>query len=225
MKTLNCFLVIILPLFFIAASCTKEEATSPPDFTIKNAAELITQFNMSKLPQYQGEYVEGSVFLRAATNDMLVVYVDGESLGTKSLIYQIQTNGLANKNFKSSIDEAQIIFTHNNLVINSTKENKSLLLTLSPTDDIVKLESYTKEINGFGLARYLIESSALSSTERFSIGDPPPAEGCVCTSGADLAGCDSGGLGATGCSGAYGPNASQCTVTCAGTAISSACCS
>lgn len=222
MKEINIWLIAFASFLLLSPSCTKEDSQRA-DFSIEHASKLIDQFNASKLKMNHGEYLEGHVFMRSATDNLVVVFVQNDKLGSNTLIYQIQTYGLQNQNFTKSVKNAQIIYTRDNLVINSITSPENYLLTIAEENDIVKLDNYNRRYNGFGLSRYVIETSMLGdhSKERSELedfgngGDPPPVEGCICVTATGVVdGCNSGGLGATGCGGNYGPNNQACQVNC-----------
>ena len=223
MKEINVWLILAFVSFLLLAPSCSKEASQHADFSIKNASQLIDQFNAGKLEMNHGEYFEGKVFMRSATNNMLVIFVQSDKLDDHTLIYQLQTKGLQSQHFTKSVKNAQILYTRENLIVNSTTTPENYLFTIAADKDIVKLDNYNSSFNGFGLSRAMIETSTLgnSNIERSELqdfgngGDPPPVEGCICLIASGLAdGCNSGGLGSTGCGGNYGPNGQPCQVNC-----------
>ena len=217
MKTRNMFILTALAVVLFYFSCTKGKEESLKDFKIENAAQIIQEFNKGKFPHEQGELVEGSVYMRTATDDMMVVFVNNENLGNASLVYQLQTAGLENQNFETSIEKAQILYFRNSLIINSLDKNERYLLNLTDAEKVVGVDGYTSDIKGFGLSRYTISDLSASGDNVTSrgVGSPPPAESCRCDPDSDDGlGCDSGGSGSTSCSGAYGPGGTNCSVSC-----------
>ena len=224
MKNLILFFTLSCGLIFI--SCSKE--TTSTEFKIENAAEIIQQFNANKFDHRKGELIEGSVYIRTAKDNRVLAFVKSKSLKNDIIVYQLQTDGLVNGEFEEKFTNAQVLFLRKNLVINAVDRNSRYLLKLSDANEPAELNERATVIEGFGLARFELKdfssnNTSLRDNPYGNPGDPPIAEGCTCESILDTdEACDSGGIGASSCSGAYGPNGTNCSVDCTGT--TNACC-
>jgi len=153
MKEINLWLIAIASVFLLAPSCTKEESCST-DFAIENASKLMDQFNGGKLEMNQGEYIKGEVYLRSASEDRIAVYLKSPDM-SQIVYYILQTNGLSDQDFESSIENAEVLFFRQSMVINALNKNERYLIKLSEAENMVPGITYTKTFSGFGLSRNL----------------------------------------------------------------------
>ncbi len=225
MKNLKFSLLGIFFLGVFIMSCSKEEPTS---FEIKNAKEIISQFNAGKLESQKGEVIYGEVYMRSTDDHQLLIFVQNVDFNQETLVYKFQTKKLQDPLFKEIINKAQIFYFCNQLIVNDIDSSRRFSLRLSGVDDNLKVEEEGSIIGGFGLARMttdlnIEDNSAVLRDDNNNLqsaagepgtSQPPGTLGCICVSNGTDAPCDSGGPNATSCGGAYGPNGVHCEVNC-----------
>ena len=210
------FFILISLIFCSLSSCTKKSSNS--SFYLDNAEQLLQDFNRGKHSHDKGELLEGQVYLRAASENRIAVYVESPSIeGT--LLYLLQMEGLKDQNFKSILPKAQILFLKESLIINSLEDEKKFLLKLAPAQNLIPNEDVTL-FNGFGLSRHLGYTFNFTGTafaRDGTGGDPGDPPGilvsCKCRLNGTTHTCSSGGVGSTSCSKSFAGE--SCSVDCA----------
>ena len=202
-----------LCLFGLIWACNQPSEIQPVDFSINNAQKYIDEYNVGKPGYQKGEYIEGSIYIRSASMDMIIIRINSDELKDTSIVYQLQLEKTLHPDLKIKLANAQVLFFYESLVVNSISTDEMFLFGLHNADEHVNLKDGTIKNYGFGLSRFALTSPSNGVTYRNDPGDPPPAEGCRCTNNV-LTVCDSGGEGSSSCSGAYGPNGTQCSVSC-----------
>lgn len=205
------FLIILV--FLITGSLTYMacEMESYGDLAIKDAQKILEQFNIGKLEQEQGKYLEGEVQITAVKDDGIYVKVTMPN-SDKTENFRLQMENIENVSYNKDINKAQVLFFRDLLIINSLEETLRLQFTLNNDTKIegVKAMKFDNIYNGYGLAYY--ESSEIES--RYV----KPT--CGCEGSHSEKDCDSGGYGSTSCSVNNGQQ--SCSVSCGGT--THACC-
>ncbi|MEM1319806.1 MAG: hypothetical protein AAGG75_06085 [Bacteroidota bacterium] len=207
---------MIASLLLLSFSCTKDKEKTSDQHKLPNAPELIDQYNIGRLAHQQAELVEGAVYIRAASENTIVIMVNNKALADTTIVYQLQLEELTATDLSVALKQAQVLFFRNSLVVNSTVTDAMYAFQLSSAQPQLQLKDNTIPYLGFGLSRalYFPPVNEVTSRAGFGIpGDPPPVAGCSCTS-IITKDCDSGGPGSSSCSGAYGPNGTQCSVSC-----------
>jgi len=207
------FIPLCFCLFGLTWACNQSSEIQPADFSISNAQKYLDEYNAGKLDYQKGEYIEGDIYIRSASGDMIVVTVNNDELKGSSIVYQLQLEKTLDPDLKIRLANAQVLFFHESLVVNSISTDEMFLFSLHNAEEHVELKDNTIKNYGFGLSRFVLISPSNGVTYRNDPGDPPPSEGCKCTNNI-IAVCDSGGQGSSSCSGAYGPNGTQCSVSC-----------
>ncbi|MEM9824194.1 MAG: hypothetical protein AAF985_24120 [Bacteroidota bacterium] len=77
------FLTFVFGISF--TSHTKE--ITPTEFRIEHAEAIIQQFNLNKFDHQKGELIEGNVYIRTASRDRILVFVESESLKNDAIGY------------------------------------------------------------------------------------------------------------------------------------------
>ncbi len=227
MKNLKFSLLGIFFLGVFMMSCSKEEPTS---FEIKNAKEIISQFNAGKLESQKGEVIYGQVYMRSTDDHQLLVFVQNADFEEEILLYKFQTKKLQDPLFKEIINKAQIFYFQNQLIVNDIDSSRRFSLRLTDANDNLKVDEEGSLISGFGLSRMTVnlnsqnDGGASRKNERNlqriagkpGTSQPVGTSACVCSQNRVTVPCNSGRHGAISCSGAYGPNRTPCEVTCVG---------
>lgn len=221
MKTKLLFLLACISLMLIN-SCTKEELTS---FKITNPEKLIQDFNENRNLAEAGTYLEGRTYIRSAEDNRLAIFVESSNLES-SLFYVLQIEDLKEKTFEKNIQNAQIFFFQNSLLINSLDEDLTFLFSTNENPDIGRI---TKNISntwkgfglgiheGFDIAQVISSTSFDNGTLRDSeFGNPggPVEVSCSCKRWYQSdSGCTNGGAGSDGCS-ISDSSGEGCSVSC-----------
>lgn len=219
--------VIVALLIF--HSCADDAIVS---HEIKDAQTLISDFNEEKLPHQRGKWIRGFVYMRSTDDQSIHIFIENESMTKSTALFNLQTNGLKDALFEEEIKNAELLYLHKELVVNDLDSEKRYYFALSGKDGVFFKGKKGEEIYGYGLASTTIEHAGNAATQRGgginiytgNPGNPSVLDGCACLSNDIDMGlsCNSGGVGATSCSGNYGPNGSSCSVTCSGATY--ACC-
>lgn len=240
MKNLKFPILVVLFLSVFMMSCSKEEVKS---FEIKDATEIMNEFNIAKQEFQKGEVVYGETYIRSTDDQQLLVFVRNTDFDQRTLLYKLQTEKLENPFFEEVIGKAQIFYFRNQLVVNDLESSRRFSLRLSDADNNLKVEEEGLLISGFGLARMTVDLAANNNAVlrgddddnplQSAGGEPgtsqPPVatSGCVCFPVGVVVTCASGGNGSDTCSGAYqadpnGGSPTNCAVSC--TTGNFACC-
>ncbi len=220
-------LLILCILIACINSCTQKQ--SPLDYSLP-AQQIIEDFNVGKLAHEQGIYFEGEVYLRAASGDQLLVM--SNSITDHPIAFLLQMEQLPETDLNLSITKAQLLFFHQQLLINDTQSESCYLLQL---DDATTLPftldfPISDTFRGFGLSQHqgFTMTNDDGAANLRGIGDPgspPPFEvSCKCisiyTDNSDVD-CESGDSGSTSCSTSSGGE--SCSVDCNGAHYFSCC--
>lgn len=199
-------------------SCTKD-TNDKLSFEIQDAEEIMKAYNEGKQAQDKGELIVGDIYIRSATENMILVFVKSPKLG-ESLMYSLQMNEPNNKNFETSIENGQILFFKESLIINSLDKNLKYLFKLGSVSNRLPQLKFTNTFVGYGLNRVTgfswNEDIASFRANTYGIpGDPPPEDALICkcyTSETVPSNCDSGGAGSSSCS--TSSSGDSCSVSC-----------
>jgi len=226
MKNLKFPLLGILFFGIFMMSCSKEE---PISFKIENATDIMAKFNTGLHGFQKGEVIYGEVYMRSTDDHQLLVFVKNADFDKETLVYKLQTKKLQNPLFKEIIDKAQVFYFKNQLIVNDIDSSRRFSLRLSDANNHLKSDEEGSLINGFGLARMIInlesennntilredENNLQSSAGEPGASEPVGTLGCIClNNGNTTFSCNSGGPGSTGCGGNYGPSGAFCIVNC-----------
>jgi hypothetical protein len=232
-KKLNLFLFFSFLLLSIVISCKKEEPRV--DYQIKNAKQIVDNYNAGKLPHDKGELLEGNIYMRGTNDNKIVVFVESNDLAN-NLAYLIHIENSEYNFYEETVENAQIIFMKECLIINSINDSACFLFKLKNyqnSNDINQI-TFSKNIVGYGIGKHIGFSEELSinnintegaASTRGGPGTPISfAVECTCEDGTDSPQCESGGPGASSCSTSVtsGGTTESCSVSCTG--LYYACC-
>ncbi len=233
--------VILLALIYVGCENYSESVTQEQDYSIPNAAEIVTDYNDGKLDFKKGEYLRGSVEVKTITDSkkgsMVDFYFKGENSTYIHYVLQMSGNGDAFKETK--FEKAEILFVRRSIVINSLTSSYRVLLTVDENvfEPLVAIGGFTHEAIGVGLIRQVSKNDISLRNGGFGGGgtigihclccqyqggELQSCEGSTATPGED--GCDSGGSSSSSCS-LSNSSGESCSVECnPSSAASSACC-
>ena len=221
-----------LMLGFILATfsaCINED--TPVSYAINNANEIVENFNVDKLPHDRAEIYSGEVYIRAASDNSLLIFVGDFDSKNDRHAFLVQTGTSDNSSFESSIINAQVLFFRKSIIVNDINERKAYLFTLSGeanSEYIKDLDvEFTSIFKGYGISKYpnfeVIANADVNGNigvERAAddlglVGDDPPfIVFCKCfddvVDTGDL--CTAGGSGSSSCSISDGNN--SCSTSC-----------
>ena len=210
-------------LFGLIWACNQPSDIQPVDFSISNVQKYLNEYNSGKLSHQQAQFYTGSVYIRAASEDRMVIYFVDKVKG-ENLMFLLQMKENKDKDFQLELEEAQLFYFRNQLIVNSLNEDLKLMFKLTDAERLRVEEKEELQFKylyaGFGLAKVNnieLNSSLTSSQTRNAgfgdPGDPPPQEvSCKCVYAALAADCDSGGVGSSSCTATVGSN--SCSVSC-----------
>ena len=198
------------------------------NYRIENGEQLV-QSHLIKHQAKNSEYLEGGVYIRAADENRLVIFLKNQNNDIMPY-FVLQMDEPIEKSFEAQIANAQLFFFENSLLINSMDLDLNYLFTIpshsSPA--ILSQIDIKNEFNGFGLVKQKVSSllknkhseESISTRETIQLysglnpGNPgdPIYLSCTCVPDGIPSSCGSGGSGSTSCSVSSG--GSTCSVGC-----------
>jgi len=223
-----CFCIISL-----IWACNQSSEIQPSDYSISNVKKYLDKYNSGKVSYHQAQFYTGTVYIRAASEDRMAIYLTKDG-GKENEMFLLQMTENKHKDFQLKIDKAQVFYFRNQLIINAVNEDLKLKFNLTNAEllPVEKEEDlqFKYAFSGFGLVQlkgYSYYNNGLSSSSyRAGLGepgDPPTGEkpSCSCTNNI-LTECDSGGQGSSSCS-VTNTNGQSCSTSCT-SATQWACC-
>jgi len=151
--TLIYFLLLASTSFFIYTSCSNQQSEQQVDYSIPNAKQIIDQFNSDKLPSHQATYLKGALEI-VSSDQEISIFVKGDDDMTPLYILQKGKMNSSDK-IRKSLSDAEILFFHNGLLINSLESDFRYFLSVDETiPDYLNSVFISKFIKGYGLIRY-----------------------------------------------------------------------
>ncbi len=152
MKTLISFLSVTIFSLFFFSSCNRQNEVEK-NYEISDALKIVTNYNVGKFSHEKATFKNGAVEIVTTENEIVFFIPENEE---QYLMYVLQQNpSKAQLQLRESISNAQVLFFHRSLLINSLEKDLRLFFSI---DD--ELPAHLSEIkvgkilSGFGLARY-----------------------------------------------------------------------
>ncbi len=155
---LHCTLLFPLLLFLIlSAGCDRSSGTLS-DYTITEAAKIVSDYNGEKFPMTKAEYLSGNISIRTADDGDIIIFLNWDKKNPDKARFYVLQRDAKDGDSKISVDyeDAQLLFFENNVIVNPVKQKDVFLFVLRGHADEKHLTrfDFTEAFTGYGLLIY-----------------------------------------------------------------------